>query len=38
MLPDATLTVLPGVGHMVQFAATDLILKAIDEVAAKAKR
>ncbi len=37
MLPDATLTVLPGVGHMVQFAATDVILKAIDDVAAKAK-
>ena len=37
-LPNATLTVLPGVGHMVEFAATDLVLKAIDEVAAKAKR
>jgi pimeloyl-ACP methyl ester carboxylesterase len=38
MLPDATLTILPGVGHMVEFAATDLVLKAIDEVAAKAER
>jgi pimeloyl-ACP methyl ester carboxylesterase len=36
MLPDATLTVLPGVGHMVQFAAADLVVKAVDEVAAKA--
>jgi pimeloyl-ACP methyl ester carboxylesterase len=38
MLPDATLTILPGVGHMVEFAATDLVAKAIDGVAAKAKR
>jgi pimeloyl-ACP methyl ester carboxylesterase len=38
MLSDATLTVLPGVGHMVQFAATDRVVRAIDEVAAKAKR
>jgi pimeloyl-ACP methyl ester carboxylesterase len=36
-LPDATLTVLPGVGHMIQFAAADLVVKAVDEVAAKAK-
>lgn len=36
-LPAATLTVLPGVGHMVQFAAADLVVKAIDEVAAKAR-
>jgi pimeloyl-ACP methyl ester carboxylesterase len=38
MLPDATLAVLPGVGHMVHFAATDTVLKAIDLVVAKAKR
>jgi pimeloyl-ACP methyl ester carboxylesterase len=38
MLPDATLTVLPGVGHMVQFAAADLVVKAIDEVAKKGKQ
>jgi pimeloyl-ACP methyl ester carboxylesterase len=38
MLPDASLTVLPGVGHMVEFAATDLVLRAIDEVVAKANR
>lgn len=36
-LPDATLTILPGVGHMVEFAAADLVVKAIDEIAAKAK-
>ena len=38
MLPDATLIVLPGVGHMVQFAAADRAVQAVDEVAAKAKR
>jgi pimeloyl-ACP methyl ester carboxylesterase len=36
MLPDATLTVLPGVGHMVQFAAAERAAQAVDEVAAKA--
>jgi pimeloyl-ACP methyl ester carboxylesterase len=36
MLPDATLTVLPGVGHMVQFAAQHRAVQAVDEVAAKA--
>jgi pimeloyl-ACP methyl ester carboxylesterase len=37
VLPDATLTVLPGVGHMVGFAAPDAVTRAVDEVAAKAK-
>jgi pimeloyl-ACP methyl ester carboxylesterase len=36
MLPDATLTVLPGVGHMVQYAAQDRAVQAVDEVAARA--
>lgn len=36
MLPDATLTVLPGVGHMVQYAAPDRAVQAVDEVTAKA--
>ncbi|MBV9558190.1 MAG: alpha/beta hydrolase [Pseudolabrys sp.] len=31
-IPNAKLTVLPGIGHMVQFAATDLVVQAIDEV------
>ena len=31
-IPNAKLTVLPGVGHMVQFAATDLVVQAIDDV------
>ncbi len=31
-LPNAKLTVLPGVGHMVQYAATDLVVQAIDDV------
>jgi pimeloyl-ACP methyl ester carboxylesterase len=34
-LPHATLTVLPGVGHMIPYAATDLVVQAVDEVAAK---
>jgi pimeloyl-ACP methyl ester carboxylesterase len=34
----STLTVLPGVGHMIPYAATDLVVKAVDEVAAKAAR
>ena len=38
MLPQATLTVLPGVGHMVQYAASDLAVQAADEVAGKAPR
>lgn len=38
MLPQSTLTILPGVGHMVQFAATDLAIQAVGEVAAKAGR
>ncbi len=37
-LPQATLTVLPGVGHMVEYAATDLVVQAIDDVAAKGGR
>lgn len=37
-VPQATLTVLPGVGHMIPYAATDLVVKAVDEVAAKALR
>ncbi|MGI8527822.1 MAG: alpha/beta fold hydrolase [Pseudolabrys sp.] len=32
-LPDAKLTVLPGVGHMVQYAAPDPIAEAIDRMA-----
>jgi pimeloyl-ACP methyl ester carboxylesterase len=32
-LPKARLTVLPGVGHMVHYAAPDLIIQAIDEIA-----
>lgn len=35
-LPRATLAVLPGVGHMVQFVAADLVVEVIDDVAAKA--
>lgn len=35
MLPNATLTVLPGVGHMVHFAAQDRAVQAVDDVAAK---
>ena len=34
-LPDATLTVLPGVGHMVTYAAPERVVQAVDEVAAK---
>ena len=37
MLPQATLTVLPGVGHMVTYAATDLIVQAVDNVAKSAR-
>jgi len=35
-LPHAKLTVLPGVGHMVQYAATNLVVQAVDEVATAA--
>lgn len=37
-VPHATLTVLPGVGHMVQYVAADLVVDAIDELAAQAGR
>jgi len=33
-VPHASLTVLPGVGHMVQYVATDLVVGAIDAMAA----
>lgn len=33
MLPQARLTVLPGVGHMVQYTAADLAVRAIDDMA-----
>jgi pimeloyl-ACP methyl ester carboxylesterase len=36
-LPHATLTVLPGTGHMVQYVAADRVVAAIDDVAAKAR-
>jgi pimeloyl-ACP methyl ester carboxylesterase len=32
-LPHAMLTVLPGVGHMIPYAATDLVVRAVDDVA-----
>jgi pimeloyl-ACP methyl ester carboxylesterase len=38
MLPQARLTVLPGVGHAVQYTAADLAVQAIDEMAAKTAR
>jgi pimeloyl-ACP methyl ester carboxylesterase len=34
-VPQAKLTVLPGVGHMVQFAATDIVVRAVDEINAR---
>ena len=34
VLPHGKLIVLPGVGHMVQFAAPDRVVEAIDEIAA----
>lgn len=37
-LPSATLTVLPGVGHMVNFAAPGRIVEAVDAMAAVAPR
>jgi pimeloyl-ACP methyl ester carboxylesterase len=36
-LPKVTLTVLPGLGHMVQYAATDQVIAAIDAVADKSR-
>ena len=33
-VPQAKLTVLPGVGHMVQYVAADRVVQAIDELAA----
>ncbi len=36
-LPHATLTILPGVGHMVHYAAPDRVVAAIDKVAAAAQ-
>ena len=37
-MPQARLTVLPGVGHMVQYAAPDIIVREVDRVAAAAAR
>lgn len=37
-VPQASLTVLPGVGHMVQYVAADLVTEAIDRFAAQAAR
>jgi pimeloyl-ACP methyl ester carboxylesterase len=34
-VPHASLAVLPGVGHMVQYVAADLVIDAIDELAVK---
>ncbi len=36
-LPHVTLTVLPGVGHMVQYAAPERVVEAIDQVTAAAR-
>lgn len=36
-VPQATLTVLPGVGHMVHHVAPDSVIQAVDEVAAHAR-
>lgn len=36
-LPQARLTVLPGIGHMVHYAAPDEVIRAVDEVAARAQ-
>jgi pimeloyl-ACP methyl ester carboxylesterase len=33
MLPRAKLHLLPGIGHMVQCAAPDRVIQAIDEIA-----
>jgi pimeloyl-ACP methyl ester carboxylesterase len=38
MLAQATLTVLPGVGHMVQYAALDRVIQAVNEVATAFRR
>ena len=35
--PQATLTVLPGVGHMVQYVAAERINQAVDEIAAQTR-
>lgn len=35
--PQATLTVLPGVGHMVQYVAAERIIQAVDEIAAQTR-
>jgi pimeloyl-ACP methyl ester carboxylesterase len=37
-IPQAKLTILPGVGHMVQYAATDKAVQAIDQIAATTAR
>jgi pimeloyl-ACP methyl ester carboxylesterase len=34
MLPRASLTILPGAGHMVQYAVPDRIVQAVAEIAA----
>ncbi len=36
-MPHVTLTVLPGIGHMLHYSATDEVLRAIDAVAAIAR-
>ena len=37
-LSDATLTVLPGIGHMVNFAAADRVMQAVDALAGRARQ
>ena len=37
-VPDAKLIVLPGVGHMIQNAAPDLVMREIDAMVGKAAR
>ena len=36
-MPQATLTVLPGVGHMVHYVAADRVVQAVDEVAGETR-
>lgn len=36
-IPHAVLTVLPGLGHMVQYAATDRVMQAVDDLAARSR-
>ncbi|MDO9411349.1 MAG: alpha/beta hydrolase [Pseudolabrys sp.] len=36
-VPQAVLTVLPGLGHMVQYTATDRVIQAVDDVAARSR-